>query len=83
MPELSMLLQSALVGEAPMSQALMSEWQSKRPADYLAHKKGAIERALNDIGCPTKSRHTDDSQPNLLCPTVLTVASHYYAVGGS
>lgn len=50
-----MLLKAALVGEAPMSQALMSEWQQKRPADYLAHKKGAIERALSDIGGTDKA----------------------------
>ena len=83
MPELSMPLKAALVGKAPMSQALMSEWQQKRPAEYLAHKKGAIRRALTEIGCPIEGDHTDKSQPDLLCPTVLTVASHFYAAGGS
>jgi hypothetical protein len=44
--ELSQQLREALVGRSAMTERLMGEWQQKRPADYLAHKRAAIARAV-------------------------------------
>lgn len=44
--ELSLQLREALVGRGAMTERLMGEWQQKRPADYLAHKRAAITRAV-------------------------------------
>ena len=52
---LSEPLVAALVGKQEMTQALMSEWQTKRPQDYREHKIAAIKRALADIGNPGKA----------------------------
>lgn len=52
---LSKALKAALVGECEMTQALMSEWHGKRPAEYLAHKRSAIRAALNDVAPPSKA----------------------------
>ena len=45
MEALSPELMRALAGEGPMSQALMAEWQSKRPDAYREHKRRVIAAA--------------------------------------
>lgn len=44
--DLSPQLREALVGRGVMTERLMGEWQQKRPADYLAHKRAAIAQAV-------------------------------------
>ena len=55
MIELSMQLQAALAGSAPMTQVLMGEWQRKRPDQYRAHKVRVIQSALVDLASPEKA----------------------------
>jgi hypothetical protein len=58
----SMALQMALDGEAELTTELVGEWQSKRPAEYRAHKARAIDEALGALEAKRAARRAREEE---------------------